>query len=187
MRHIVLKSMRVGWTFGFGNAHNCNQKIWGVAIAKSQWRGKNATFYCNRSLASSSTKNLFPQEIGSYLHWPRVGHHRPIQNKVICVDIVMAKPKLVLHIVGRTELFLRPFVTWIVNVMFASVTLWYAQNPCIGLHCPLPFGRGGGNIAMCHLEGKQPTFNTNVVYATPCFIQLNDFCMCRGIAWGGKW
>lgn len=126
---------------------------------------------------TSSLKRLVPIFI-----WPRVGHHRPIQNKVICVDIVMAKPKLVLHIVGRTELFLRPFVTWIVNVMFASVTLWYAQNPCIGLHCPLPFGRGGGNIAMCHLEGKQPTFNTNVVYATPCFIQLNDFCMCRGIA-----
>ena len=45
------------------------------------------------------------------------------------LNIIRAKLKLILHIVGRPKLFLHPFVSWSMDVMFANSKIGIAQSP----------------------------------------------------------
>ena len=53
------------------------------------------------------------------------------------LDVVRAKPKFMLHIVGGVKFFFKPFVSWSRNPMLASTDFCIAQNTSIGLHCPI--------------------------------------------------
>lgn len=56
------------------------------------------------------------------------------------LDVVMTKPKLILHIVGRAEYFFHPFVHWNKG---AILTLALYRVHVLAYHCPTFHGRVG--------------------------------------------
>ena len=58
-------------------------------------------------------------------------------------DVIRAKPKLVLYIVGGAVFLLQSFVRGSWYAMFASSDFDIVQSTCIGLHCSTYFGRVG--------------------------------------------
>lgn len=91
-------------------------------------------------------KHLLLREIDAYLHWLCVGYYRLVQH--ICLllvnytmlDVIKAKPQLVLHIVSGMELLLQGFASWSGSSMFAITNFCNAQSTCVGLQCPTIFG-----------------------------------------------
>lgn len=55
----------------------------------------------------------------------------------------MAKPKLMLYIIGGIKLIFHPFICWSKGAMFTTSDFGIAQSLSIGLHCPISFGKVG--------------------------------------------
>ena len=65
------------------------------------------------------------------------------------LNVIKAKPKLVLHIVGGAIIIFQSVVRRSRGVIFAKSDFGIAQNHGIGLHCPTSFAIVQSNLAMC--------------------------------------
>ena len=85
------------------------------------------------------SQDLLLHEISPCLHWPCGVYYKLVQHIFSLVathrtfDVVMAKPKLVVHIVDGVTLFLQSFASWNMSAMFFSANFCIAQSTCIGL------------------------------------------------------
>ena len=91
-------------------------------------------------------------------------------------DVVMAKPKLVLHIVGGTNFIVESLVRRSRGVMFAITNYSIVHILVMTRISQYLLAKLGGNLAMCQWEG-QSISNTNVVCAIPCSAKLKDSSM----------
>lgn len=70
----------------------------------------------------------------------------PVQQIVLLATtyttlvVIMAKDKLVLHIIGGAVIFLHSLIYGNKGAMFANSNFDIAQSPCIDLYCPTSFG-----------------------------------------------
>jgi hypothetical protein len=70
----------------------------------------------------------------------------PVQQIVLLATtyttlvVIMAKDKLVLHIIGGAVIFLHSLIYGNRGAMFANSNFDIAQSPCIDLYCPTSFG-----------------------------------------------
>ena len=140
LRRIVFPNLNVGWTSEFGGIQKCKREMGKVAIVESLQQSDNASPYCNWNPASSSVKT------SSLFTGHRVGYYRSIQHILLLIathttlDVVRAKPKVILHIVRRAKFLPKPFVCWSRCAKFGSPNFGIAHSPFNGLQCPTSFG-----------------------------------------------
>ena len=93
-------------------------------------------------------------------------------------DVIRAKPKLVLYIVGGAVFILQSFVhgSWCVPCLLDPTLALHKVHvlACIAQHL---LAELAGNLAICQWKEKQSVFNTDVVCATPCSTETKDFSM----------
>ena len=131
-RHTIFPILEVVWTFGFNGAQEPICRIGSVAIVESLWqREKKPPFVAIRT-------NVF-------------------ESQYLMLNIVKAKSKVGLHIVGGVIFLLESFVCRSKGVMFVSSDFSIVQSFGIGLHRPTSFGRVGWQS--CYLPIGRRTIN----------------------------
>ena len=73
-------------------------------------------------------------------------------------DVVRAKPKLVLHIVGGVILLLQSLVRRSRGAMFSNPDFGVAKSPGINLHGPTSFSKIGWQSCNVPMEGETNNF-----------------------------
>ena len=110
------------------------------------WRSTLTLPLLQLKLGFLERQYLFPWEIGTYFYQPCVWYYMPVQLIVILATtyttlvVIMAKHKLVLHILGGAVILLHSLIYGSRGAMFANSNFGIAQSLCIGLYRPTSFG-----------------------------------------------
>ena len=137
-----------------------------------------------------------PWEIGTQLHQPCIAYYMPIQQiffqTIIYtrLDVVKAKPKLILHVVDGITLPFQSIVRRSRGAMFASFDFGIAQSPDIGLHCPTSLDIIGWQF--CNVPMGRRTISLKhrcgMCHIMPCKIQgLHYACPFSPSIWAKIW
>ena len=122
---IALKIWKLGGNLGL-EVHKNVAKGWRVSILSKMFNLVKVPPSTRVGTCILKRQCLPPQEIGFYLHRPCIGYYRLVQNIFLfatthkMLDVVKAKPKPMLHIVGVMKFLLQAFVCWIRGAMFVS-------------------------------------------------------------------
>lgn len=94
------------------------------------------------------------------------------------LDVVMAKLKFILHIVGGAILLLQSLIRSSKGTMFARSDLDIAQSPSIDLLRSISFGKVGWQSCNVPTGRMIISFNTDVVYVPHHVLQNSRIYLC---------
>ena len=189
----VLPNLNLGWASGFCNIQKCERGMERVAIVENLRRGNNVFLWCSWNLESLSAIIYFLDRLVSIFTGHLLGTISQSTHTSSCYHSHNAwcrqgKPETIFHIVGRSEFLPKRFVCWTYKPCLWVPTLALHIVSLMACSAPYRLTKLDGNLAMCHLEARQPNSNTDVVWATLGYAELIDSSLWWQVAWVlGQW
>ena len=141
----VFPYLEVGWTSGFSGARKRMRGIGNAVIVESMRWGERTSMYNYNPTSSSANTSCFEKLVPIFtshvLDTTCQSNMFFFATNYTTFDVFRAKPKLILHIIGRRIFLLQSLVRRSRGAMFSSPDFGVAKSPNIALHCSTSFGK----------------------------------------------